>query len=259
MNITVEQIEFYLCILVRITAFIYTAPFFSIKNVPQRVKIGFSLVFALLMFEALPYERPLYATVVDYTALVLKETLSGLIMGFFANASYHILAFAGHVLDFEIGFSMVTEFDPITGSQVTITSNLYSYSVMIMLLITKMHLPIISALAESFYLIPVGHVFINPLTYDAMLKFMTDYFIIGFRIAIPMFAAILMVNVVLAILAKVAPQMNMFVVGMQIKVLVGLVVLMFMIGMISSVSDFISNNMHDMLREAMRFLKSPFD
>lgn len=254
MNLTLEQFEFYLCVLVRITAFIYTAPFFNLKNVPQRVKIGFSMVLAMLLFEILPYEPQVYSTVIEFGALIAKEFLAGLIMGFFANASYHILAFVGHMIDIEIGFSMVSEYDPITSTQVTITANLYTYAVMIILIITDMHHFIIKALVDSFYAIPVGGVKLNPSLYELMVTFVVDYFIIGFRIVLPMFASILVVNVVLAILAKVAPQMNMFVIGMQLKVLIGLVVLIFMIGMLPYVKNLIFDEMFDMLRSAIRYL-----
>lgn len=258
MSFSIEQLEFYLYILIRISTFIYTGPFLSLKYVPQRVKIGFSMSLALLLFEALPYQAPVYTTVIDFAIIILNEALAGLIMGFFANAAYHILAFVGHMIDSEMGFSMVSQFDQISGIQVTVTANLYSYIVMAMLLITKMHIFIISTFVDSFMYIPVGEAFINPVMYEGFLNFVVDYFVIGFRIALPMFAAILIVNVILAVLAKAAPQMNMFVVGIQIKVLVGITVLVLMVGMIESISDFIYNNMDDMLKAAMRYLRSPF-
>ena len=87
-----------------------------------------------------------------------------------------------------------------------------------------------------------------------MVRYMTDYFIIGFRIVLPIFAAILLVNTILAILAKIAPEMNMFVIGMQMKVLVGLFVMTIVIELVPSVADFIFNEMIDMMKAAIEFL-----
>ena len=87
-----------------------------------------------------------------------------------------------------------------------------------------------------------------------MLKFITDYFIIGFRIVLPVFAAILVVNTILAILAKIAPQMNMFVIGMQLKIFVGLFVMILIIEMVPSVADFIFNEMLTLLKSSLEFL-----
>lgn len=61
--------------------------------------------------------------------------------------------------------------------------------------------------------------------YDTVMGFMVNYFVIGFRIVLPVFASILLLNCILGIMAKVAPQMNMFAVGMQLKVMVGLFVM----------------------------------
>lgn len=256
MTFSIEQLQFFFCILVRVTAFIYVAPFFSLKNVPQRVKVGLSIALALILFQTIEYTPIQEGTVLGFGLFIGKEALAGLIMGYFANVGYHILSFAGQMMDTEIGFSMVNEYDPITSTQVTITSNLYSYAVMLVLLITNMHHYILKAIIDSFLVLPVGDFVIPPTIVQAMINFIVDYFIIGFRIVLPMFAALLIVNTVLAILAKVAPQMNMFVIGMQLKVLVGLVVLVFMITMIPSVADFIFTEMIDMIKQAVSYMKS---
>lgn len=255
MTLSLNQIVFFLCILVRISTFVYAAPFFNLKNVPQKVKIGLSIAIALILFQVLPYRQLEYTSVTGFGFLVIKEALAGLIMGFFANVCAQILIFSGNMIDMEIGFSMVQTFDPVSSSQVTITSNFYQYSVMLMMLITNMHHFILTAIADSFQIVPVGKAVINFGLYKAFLNFIIDYFVIGFRIILPVFAALLIVNTVLAILAKVAPQMNMFVIGMQLKVLVGLFVLLFMVRMIPSVADFIFEEMIEMLKTAIAYLK----
>ena len=85
----------------------------------------------------------------------------------------------------------------------------------------------------------VGAVFRSDRLMDAMLQFMGDYILIAFRICLPMFAVMILLNALLGILAKVAPQMNMFSVGMQLKVLVGLTMLLITTGMIPGISDLI--------------------
>ena len=82
--------------------------------------------------------------------------------------------------------------------------------------------------------------------FEAMAAFMTDYIIIGFRIFLPIFGVMLLLNSVLGIMAKIAPQMNMFSVGMQIKILVGLGTLFLTMNMLPSISDFIFSEMQVM-------------
>jgi flagellar biosynthetic protein FliR len=197
---------------------------------------------------------PEYESVIGYAVLVVKEALAGAIMGFFANIAYQIISFAGQLIDMEIGFSMVNELDPLTSMQTTITANFYGYLVLLMMMITDLHHYFIKAVIESFQVIKLGEVNLNPGIYQLMVQFVVDYFIIGFRIVLPVFAAILVVNTILAILAKIAPQMNMFVIGMQLKVFVGLIVLALIIELIPSVADFIFNEMATMLKASVELL-----
>ena len=253
MTFTVSGIDVFFLILVRITAFVFSAPFFSLPNVPQRVKAGFSLFLAIIMFQIVPADIH-YDTVIGFAGLIIQEFMVGVIIGFFANASYYILNFAGHLIDMEIGFSMVNELDPVSRIQSTITSNYYSYIVILMMLITNLHHYIISALVDTFKVIPLGNANINPNLYLLMLKFIGDYFVIGFRIVLPIFSGMLIVNTILAILAKIAPQMNMFVIGLQLKVLIGLFLLFLLVRFIPNVSQFIFDEMLGMMKSAIQTL-----
>lgn len=254
MTFTVEQFEFYLMILARISAFVYAAPFFSIGSVPQRVKIGLSAALSYLVFTLLPYEPLTYSGNLGFLIMAAMNAIAGVVMGMFANISTHILSFSGQVIDMQIGFSMATEYDPSTKSTVSITSNIYNYAVMLILLVTRLHYYIIEAIMDSFQIIPIANVTLRPEIYKLMLQFVIDFCIIGFRIALPVFAAILIVNTVLAILAKVAPQMNMFVIGMQLKVLIGLAVLAIMTLRLDAVSDAIFDEMFKMMKGTIPYL-----
>ncbi|MBP5653447.1 MAG: flagellar biosynthetic protein FliR [Lachnospiraceae bacterium] len=253
MSVTLQQLEFFLMIVVRMSGFIFTAPFFGLRNVPLRIKTGLAMAMAVVMFYVLPYEPLEYAGVIGFALVVVEETLCGLILGFVANICYQILAFSGQLLDMEIGFSMVNEMDPVTSAQVTVSGNLYSYAVMLMLMITYMHHFLLDALIDSYALVPLGKVSINPMIYSVVVKLIGEYFVLGFRIVLPVFAAMLIVNSVLAILARVAPQLSMFVIGIQLKVFVGLAVMVVMIKMIPGIASLIFDKMLEVMREAVAY------
>lgn len=254
MTFTISQFEVFLLILVRISGFMFTAPFFSLSNVPRRVKAGIALYMTVILFYTKSFTAPEYTGVIGFSILLIAETLAGAIMGFFANIAYHILAFAGQMIDTDIGFSMVSQFDPITNIQTTISANLYGYLVLLVMMITGLHRHFVRAIIDSFDVIGLGKVSINPQFYKLMGQFLADYFVIGFRIIIPVFASILIVNTILAILSKMAPQMNMFVIGIQIKLLVGLFIFVLIIEMIPTVADFIYQEMFSMLKSAIKLL-----
>ncbi|WP_184093891.1 flagellar biosynthetic protein FliR [Anaerocolumna cellulosilytica] len=253
MTFSINGFEVFLLIFVRITTFIYAAPFFSIKNVPRKVKVGFSLFLAIIVFQVIPAEIS-YDGVIGFAALIIKEAMVGFIVGFFANVSYYILNFAGQMIDMEIGFSMVNQLDPVSNIQTTITGNYYSYIVMLIMLATNLHHYIIRALVDTYKVIPVGKAVINPNMHVLMINFMKEYFIIGFRIVLPVFAGILIVNAILAILAKIAPQLNMFVIGLQLKVMVGLFILFLLVLFTPNVSRFISDQIMEMIKASIKAL-----
>lgn len=254
LSVSIEQIEFFLLILVRCSAFIFTAPFFSTQGIPMRVKAGFSILLAMSANAAVPMTPVEYQSVIGFGVIVAKEAVAGVAMGFFANVSQHILGFVGQRVDMDMGFSMASEFNPSLGSQITVTGSLYTYSVTLIMLVTNFHLFFIRAIVDTFTLIPVGNVVVDSNIYQVMVTYMVEYFIIGFRIALPMYASILIVDTILGILAKVAPQMNMFAVGIQLKIAVGLLVLFFMVRLLPGVSTMIYEEMVKLLRLSVSYL-----
>ena len=250
-GITVEDIEAFLMILIRITSFVYVAPFFSMTNTPQRVKLGLSIFTALLIYSAASVEVPEYSSVMEYAFLIIKESATGLLIGFSAFLCSSAILFAGRMIDVEIGMSMASIFDATTRTQVSVSGTLYNYLMLIFLVITDMHHFLLGALADSFQVIPIGGIKMEGL-YGTMLRFFGSYFSIGFRIVLPIFAVTLILNVILALLAKVSPQMKMFAVGIQIKVLVGLGVMFLLAGSLPSMADFIFSNMRTMVSQTIK-------
>lgn len=248
-SFSIYDLEYFLLILVRVSCFVYVAPFFSMKNTPANVRVAISFFTSLLLYQALtPAEAVTYSSLAGYTVIVLKEALVGLLIGLAANICTSIVNFAGSIADMETGLSMVTLMDPTSRESTSITGALYQYVLMLMMIATGMYRYLFGALADTFILIPVnGAVLRADSLVGSMLEFLSDYVIIGFRIVLPIFCSILLLNAVLGVLAKVAPQMNMFAVGIQLKVLVGLSVLFLTAGMLPGIGDFVFDEMKRMI------------
>ncbi|MCR4679975.1 MAG: flagellar biosynthetic protein FliR [Lachnospiraceae bacterium] len=245
---SLRDLEFFLLIVVRITCFIHTAPFFGMTNTPNRVKIGLGVLISALVYQTLTPVHPEYSTVLMYAIYVLKEAVTGIIIGYSAAICVAILNFAGHLVDMEIGLSMVSLFDPVSRDSVTISGTYYQYTVLLMLMISGMYQYVLAAIIETFNLIPVsGAVFNSDRILNAMLTFLRDYLALGFRLCLPVFAAMLLLNAILGILAKVSPQLNMFAVGIQLKILLGLGVLFLTVGMMPGASTAILSEMKKMI------------
>ena len=239
-DINFADLEYFLLILVRVSMFVYVVPFFAMNAVPRRYRVVLSVMISVLLYGAMPRQEVLYNTVYDYAVLVAKELITGALIGMGVNLCSSILALTGTIADMEVGFSMVTLMDPSTRQQTTITSTLYRNLIMLILVISGMYEYIIRALAESYELIPVyGATFDSGKLLNVAIQFMGRYVLVGFQICLPIFAAILMLNAVLGILAKVAPQMNMFAVGLQLKIFVGLGVIFLTLFLLPTAADMI--------------------
>lgn len=247
-TISTLTLEAFLLVFVRVACFTSIAPIFGHNSLNARMKISIAFFVSLILYQVVDASLPEYTNVLGYTTLVLEEALVGLLLGFVAGLSMKALAIAGEFIDREIGFSMATTFDPNQG-MVTITGELYDKIVCLVIVISNLHYYILSAAAQSFELVPVGNVVLNPgLIYTSLIQFIVQMFIIGFRIAMPVFLGATMLNVILGVLAKSSPQMNMFAIGMQLKVFVGLFLLAVCIMFIPNIANYIMERMRDMIQ-----------
>lgn len=248
LSFSLVTFEYFLMILVRVASFVAIAPFFGMSNTPNRVKVGFSVMVALLLYQILPKSTLDYEGVFGFAVIIVKEGITGLLIGFAANICNSIILLAGNMIDMQIGLSMAMEYDPMTKAQVNVTGQLYNYFILLLLIVTDMHHYILRAVVDSFELIPIGkQVFDWEHLFTAFLTYVGDMFVIAFRIILPIFIVMMILNSILGIMAKVAPQMNMFAVGMQLKILVGFVVLFLTIRLLPNISNFIFTEMKKLI------------
>lgn len=246
-SFSMNDLEYFLLILTRVSCFIFAAPFFSLNNTPRHVRVVLAVFTSLLLYQTLtPAPAVEYSTIVGYSAIVLKEAVTGLMVGLGTSMCSAIVNFAGHMVDMETGLSMVTLMDPATRESTSITGVFYQYVVMLMLIASGMYRYLFGALADTFVLVPInGAIFKMDSLLVSVVKFLGDYIIIGFRICLPVFCVILMLNAILGVLAKVSPQLNMFAVGIQLKILVGLSVLLLSASMLPDAANFIFRQMKE--------------
>lgn len=252
-SFSIYHLEYFLAILVRIMGAMAFAPIFGNMNVTMRVRIWISVAISFIIYSIYPYEPLGYTTTIGFTIVLLKELVVGLSIGFMSNISLTIISMAGEFIDRELGFSMVSNFDQTFNTQTTITAQFYSMLIMIIMLCMNLHYFIITALGDSFALIPVGGAKLDSgLIYDSVLEYMVNYFLIAFRICLPVLIATMLLNVVLGILAKTAPQMSMFVIGIQLKIFGGFAILMVTLPFLGNITRYIYEQMQDIVTNLLR-------
>lgn len=254
MDLSIEtlKLEAFLMVLVRIACFVAIAPVFGHKSINARLRVLIAACITLTVFTVLDPEMPEYDSVFGFTFLMLKEAAVGLSLGFVSSLVMAIISMAGEFIDREIGFSMAQSFDMNTGAMTTITANLYDKLIYLIILITNLHFYILKAIVRSFEVVPLGNFKMNmPILYTQVVGFIVEFFVIGFRIAMPIFIAATILNIILGVMTKSSPQMNMFAVGIQMKIILGMMALAIMIMFVPNITNYIMEKMDSMLTSVL--------
>jgi flagellar biosynthetic protein FliR len=211
--------------MVRVLALISVAPLLSHRAVPVRMKIALALSITVLLVPQV--QSPPITDVLTAPGLMLliNNVLIGVVIGFAVRLVFAALELAGELIGLQMGLSFAGFFNPSTGQQQNAVASFMSLLALLMFISIDGHLMLIHALAESFRLYPVSVGMDLPMGFDRLLRLGSDMFAIALTIALPFLAVMLLTNVVLGVLARVAPQLNIFAVGFPMTILVGLVTL----------------------------------
>jgi flagellar biosynthetic protein FliR len=208
---------------IRCLALFAGMPLFSQRNVPMSVRVGLALFFAVAAQPSLP---PMPVLPLDsppmLVMLVVQQLVIGLSMGFAVRLVFAALEFAGELIGLQMGLNFAGFFDPATGSQGTASARFYGTLVAFLFIVTNGHLLLIQALAQSFHAFPVGQEPFAFLRAAQPQVWGAEIFRIGLWVALPVLALLLFVNLVLGVISRVAPQLNVFSIGFPITVSVGL-------------------------------------
>lgn len=222
----INDLPVFLLILIRVTSFFVTVPLFSYRNIPNSHKVGLAFFLAYLMF--LTLERPDLTINEVYFMLILKEILVGLLIGLVAFIILSAIQIAGGFIDFQMGFAIANVIDPQTGVQSPIIGQyLYTFAILLLLAVNG-HYLLLDGIFYSYQLIPLDQPWL-PLGSERLAEFIAktfnSMFIIAFQMSIPIVGSLFLVDVALGITARTVPQLNIFVVGIPVKILVGFILL----------------------------------
>lgn len=225
-TLLLSHVGFFLLIFVRISGIFMMMPIFSSRNITGRVKAGFALIISYILF---PLVFSNAAIIPEYFLpflfIVAGELIVGLILGFVSSLIFSAIQMAGQLLDMQIGFGIINMIDPLSGQQAPLIGNFKYILALIVFLATNGHHVLLSALFASFKLIPITGVVVNVAITKFIIDLIGGLFILALKISLPVIVSLLLTDVALGILARTMPQMNIFVVGVPGKIIVGLFVL----------------------------------
>ncbi len=211
--------------LTRVLALMATAPVLSHQAIPTRVKIAIAM--AITMAIAPVVNSPPLTGLLEARGLVFlaHNILVGLSLGFAVRLVFVAIELAGQLIGLQIGLSFAGYFNPDSGEGQNAVSNFMAMLALLIFLSIDGHLMLLYALVDSFRLFPPGTAGALPIEPLTLVRSASDVFAIAMTISLPILAVMLLVNVVLGLMARVAPQLNLFAVGFPLTVLAGLAAL----------------------------------
>lgn len=218
----------------RVLALLQVMPVLGQSPVPARVRIGLAFLIALSASGVAPPTAPVALDSALALLLVVQQVLVGVTMGFAVKLLFTAVELAGEIAGLQMGMNFAGFFDPIAAGQTTATSRFFGTLISFVFIVSNGHLSVIQAVVQSLVVFPVGpepFAFlkaVQPQTWGA------EVFRMGLWMATPMIALLLLVNMVLGVISRVAPQTNIFSLGFPITMSVGLVGMMFMLPTLES-------------------------
>lgn len=217
-----------LLILMRITSFIVICPGFSFKGLPNILKVALSFSLAIVVYTVIPDMGAdngfLYLII-----LAVKEILFGLALGYVTRMIFVAAEMAGHLIDFQVGFSMASVYEPTMGSTASNYSKICYWLSICIFFMLDMHHKIIGTLIQSFVYLPLSTQNYSGAITKCVIELFSFTFKSAFNLAVPMIIAALTTDMVLGIVSRTVPQINVLIIGMPLKALVSFFIMLLML------------------------------
>ncbi len=241
-------------ILMRMSGFILFNPILGRRNIPAIVKAGFIFILTLLVYsssggDAFDIESP-----VEYAFLLLKEFGAGYVIGYVVELFFMVITFGGFVIDFQMGLSMANVYDPQSNAQIPVTGSLFQAYYMLLFFALDGHLALMRILLTSAEIVPYGGILITQTLAQRIIDIFLECIGMGIKFAMPIIAAEFLMEIGVGIMNKVVPQVSIFVINIQLKIIVGLMLLIILFSPMGEYVNLIITEMINTVRGIVTFL-----
>ena len=223
---------------------------------PAYVKMGLALLTTILLTPVLRVPVPVFTTTIAMLLAFLKEMLVGYMMGLVMNLFMTWVLMAGEVVDMELGLSMGRAFDPQTSMSMSATGTLYNQMLTLMFFTSNGHLTLIRILASSCQLFPPGSALFNVQAGSYLPLMMGDMVLLMLKLAMPVLAIELLTEAGMGVLMRIVPQVNVFVAGLQVKIVVGLTITILALPAAAKLMDNTLAQMYTKVQDAVAVMLS---
>ena len=217
--------DYFILLAFRMSGLVLSSPIFGRVNVPMVAKIGLIAALSYLMFTIFPQTVAIhYSTLFGYLFLCGGELLLGMALAYVTNIFFSLTAFtAGQLIDMQIGYGIVNVFDAQNNTQVPMMGNVLNIMLILLFFVADGHLKLIEMLYLTVERMPIGTLVFSPLIGITAVEVFMRSFLLGVMMALPIIASGLTIEIAFGMMMRAVPQIHMFIVGIPLKMLVGII------------------------------------
>lgn len=243
----------FLLILMRMSGFIVLNPIFSRDGVPKMTTAGLVLILSVVVYSIEGGRVTVPNTDLELIMMLLMELCVGMVFSMMMHIVFAVTTIGGSTIDMQIGFSMAQAYDPATGATVTVSANVLSALMILIFFLENGHHTLLRLIMTSSTMIPYGDVYLSDLMIELMVQVFVETMILGLKLTMPILAAELLGQVGMGLLMKAIPQINVFVINIDLKVIIGLCLLIIFL---PDISNFLLDIEIEMLNNLQKVLIS---
>jgi flagellar biosynthetic protein FliR len=222
-----EQLLAFTFVFLRISSLLIMIPIIGERTVPLRVKGGLAILISLLVSPAVSRDMtnlPVDEEIFTLAIAMIGEIMIGVVIGLITKIIFAGIQFAGEMIGIQIGFSVVNVIDPVSSAQVSVIAEFQYLIALLVYLAIDAHHTLIFAIVDSYRIVsPFSYHFSGSLM-NHILILSKELFLMAIKISAPIMAVMLFTNLALGVVARTVPQINVFIVGFPLQIMVGLIV-----------------------------------
>ncbi len=256
-DLSFSNLTVFLLILARMSGMIIFNPILSRRNLPSAFKAGLALAVTFVLAGTMFGTELQIFSAVQFIYIAIKEFAVGWIYGFILQMFLSVVFIAGEVMDMQMGVSMSKIYDPSSNVQMPLSGSILNLMFFLLFFLTDSHLTLIRLTMASFQVIPVGAGTFNFAIGSFIANLFSSILSLSLKLALPVMAIEIITEASMGVLMKAVPQINVFVLNIQTKVFVGILVLFLLVGPMSSFIEMVISNAFSTMQEAVKVLAAP--
>lgn len=245
-----------LLIFMRMTGCIVFNPIFSRRNVPVIIRMGLTLMLSIIAYQTVPAQTIEMSSFIVFFVTLMEQLLIGYIVGFIIQMFMSVIMISGDIMDMQIGLSMSKLYDPQSNVSMPLSASFVNAMFLLVFFVSNGHLTLVEIFTKLCTLVPYEGIPYTTDLFGTLVKLFSLILIYAVKMSLPILAAELVTEMGVGLIMRAVPQIDVFVINVQLKVIIGFIMIMLLVPTFSYFSERLITLMFDQISGVFSTLAS---